>query len=83
MTERLTYTIEETARLLGIGRGTAYAAARAGDLPTVRLGRRLLVPRAALLELLGETPTNSDASAATEATQQTSDQGARHAAYPV
>jgi excisionase family DNA binding protein len=81
MTEPLTYTIEETARLLGISRGTAYAAARAGELPTIRLGRRLLVPRAALLELLGQTPENSGAPAQTEATHKTSDEGARHEAY--
>jgi excisionase family DNA binding protein len=53
MTERLTYTVEEAGRLLGISRGTAYAAARDGSLPTVRLGaRRLLVPRQALERLL-------------------------------
>jgi excisionase family DNA binding protein len=52
MTERLTYNVEEAGQLLGIGRGSAYQAARAGELPTVRLGRRLLVPRAALMSLL-------------------------------
>jgi excisionase family DNA binding protein len=50
--QRLTYTVEEAGQLLGIGRGSAYQAARAGELPTVRLGRRLLVPRAALTSLL-------------------------------
>jgi excisionase family DNA binding protein len=50
---RLTYTVEEAAALLGIARGTAYEAARDGSLPTIRLGRRLLVPRARLAELLG------------------------------
>ena len=80
--ERLTYTIEESAELLGLGRGTAYRAARAGELPVVRIGRRLLVPRHALLALLGKTPDNADASAAqTEATEKTSDEGARHAGY--
>jgi excisionase family DNA binding protein len=61
MTERRTYTIEEAAQLCGIGRATAYAAARSGDLPTVRLGRRLVVPRAALAKLLGEDlPANDN-----------------------
>lgn len=50
---KATITIEQTARLLGLGRTTAYDAARRGELPTRRLGRRLLVPVPALLEWLG------------------------------
>jgi excisionase family DNA binding protein len=53
MTEPLTLTIDEAAKLLGVSRGLAYEAARRGELPTLRLGRRLLVPRARLLELVG------------------------------
>jgi excisionase family DNA binding protein len=49
-------TIDETARLLRISRGLAFAAARRGDIPAVRVGRRLLVPRARLLTWLGEHP---------------------------
>jgi excisionase family DNA binding protein len=48
----LVYTIEEAAQLLRIGRTTAYDAARRGELPSVRLGRRLLVPRQALEHLM-------------------------------
>lgn len=48
----LTISVEEAARVLGISRGTAYSHARDGSLPTVRLGRRLLVPKAALEKLL-------------------------------
>lgn len=48
-----TISVEEAAPLLGIGRGTAYEAARQGQLPTLRLGRRLLVPVPRLLEMLG------------------------------
>ena len=50
---RLTVTVEEAARLLGIGRQSAYQAARAGELPTIKLGRRLLVPRAQIDRMLG------------------------------
>ena len=50
---RATITIEQTAKLLGLGRTAAYDAARRGELPTRRLGRRLLVPVPALLEWLG------------------------------
>jgi excisionase family DNA binding protein len=51
-TAGLTMTIESVARELGISRNTAYECARTGQIPTVRLGRRLLVPRAALESML-------------------------------
>mgnify|MGYP001117034482 CR=1 FL=1 len=51
---RLTLTVEEAAHLLGISRGLAYELARCGKLPVVRLGRRLLVPKAALNKMLQE-----------------------------
>lgn len=50
---RVTVSVEEAAHLLGLGRSAAYEAARRGELPTRRLGRRLLVPVPALLEWLG------------------------------
>ena len=53
MSEPLVISVEEAAKLLGISRGLAYEAARQGELPVIRLGRRLLVPRARLLELVG------------------------------
>ena len=53
MTRPLTCSVPEAARLLGVSRGVGYEAARSGDLPTIRLGRRLLVPRAALDRMLG------------------------------
>ena len=52
--ERLTLTVEEAARLLGISRGLAYEMARCGKLPVVRLGRRLLVSKAALERMLNQ-----------------------------
>jgi excisionase family DNA binding protein len=48
----LTYRIEEAAQLLGIGRNHCYEAAKRGDIPSVRIGKRLLVPKAALDRLL-------------------------------
>jgi excisionase family DNA binding protein len=53
-TGRKTLTVEEAAKLLGIGRGLAYEGVRDGSIPSVRIGRRVLVPRARLLALLGE-----------------------------
>jgi excisionase family DNA binding protein len=55
--ERRTYTVEEAGRLLGLSRNTAYARATDGTLPTIRFGRRLLVPKAALDRLLGGEAT--------------------------
>ena len=46
---RFTYSIQEVADLLGIGRSLAYELAQEGTLPGVkRLGRRYVVSRAAL-----------------------------------
>ena len=47
-----TYSIEEAAKLLGIGRNACYEAARTGQVPTVRIGKRVLVPKTALNRLL-------------------------------
>lgn len=52
-TARPTVSVEEAAQFLGISRGSAYAAAREGTLPIVKIGRRLVVPTAALRRLLG------------------------------
>jgi excisionase family DNA binding protein len=57
--ERLTYTLNEAARRLGISRALAYEAANRGELPVCRIGRRVLVPRAALLRLLEDGPSDS------------------------
>lgn len=48
----LTFTVEQAAKLLGISRGLAYELVRRGDIPSVQLGRRLLVPRSLLLALV-------------------------------
>ena len=54
LAERQTLTVEEAARVLGIGRSAAYIAARRGDLPAIRIGRRYLIPRVALERMLSE-----------------------------
>ncbi len=48
-----TLTVEQTGELLGISRYAAYRAAATGELPVLRLGRRLLVPTPRLLAMLG------------------------------
>ena len=58
--DRLTLSVEEAAHLLGISRGLAYELAHSGQLPVVRLGRRLLVPKVALERMLAQTKTSGD-----------------------
>lgn len=50
--ERMTLSVEEAAGLLGISRALAYDLVRRGELPRLRLGRRVLVPRRALEQFL-------------------------------
>ena len=48
-----TISVEHAAKLLGVSRSAAYRAAASGQLPTLAFGRRLLVPTAPLLRMLG------------------------------
>jgi excisionase family DNA binding protein len=53
-----TFTVTEAAKALGVGRSTVYELARRNELPAIRLGRRLLIPRHAVevyLDTLGKT----------------------------
>lgn len=51
-----TISVVRAAALLGISRNAAYQAIAAGELPALRLGRRLLVPTARLAVMLGLDP---------------------------
>jgi excisionase family DNA binding protein len=53
----LVYTVPEAGRLLGLGRNAAYDAAKRGDIPTLRIGRLLLVPKIPFHRMLGITGT--------------------------
>ena len=50
--EKLTLTVSEASKVLGISRGLAYSMVKTGEIPSVRFGRRVLVPRRALEKLL-------------------------------
>jgi excisionase family DNA binding protein len=50
--ERRVVTLTEAAAILRISRGSAYEAAKRREIPTIRIGRRLLVPAAALERML-------------------------------
>lgn len=45
---RLTLTVPQAAQVLGISRALAYELVARGELPSLRLGRRVVVPRRAL-----------------------------------
>lgn len=49
---RLVLTVAEAAELLGISRAFAYELVARGELPSIRLGRRVVVPRVQLLALV-------------------------------
>lgn len=52
--KRLTVTVEQAGLMLGISRGLAYQMAREGRIPTIRFGKRLVVPKWAIEHLLQE-----------------------------
>ena len=54
--ERLTFTITEAMSALGVSKHTLYEAIRTGNLPTIRMGRPVMIPKHALLEFMG-TPS--------------------------
>jgi excisionase family DNA binding protein len=57
--DRLVLSVEEAGRLLGISRAFAYELVARGELPVIRLGRRIVVPKARLFALVGMLPASS------------------------
>jgi len=49
---RLAVSVDEVAAMLGLSRAKAYEAVRLGEIPSVRIGRRILIPRHRLEQLL-------------------------------
>ena len=54
--EPLVYTPDEARKLLKISRGLMYEAIRTRQIPSIRVGRRILIPRISLERLLNEAP---------------------------
>ena len=52
---RETVTVDQVAEALGICRALAYQGVRSGQIPSIRIGRRFLIPRAALERLLADS----------------------------
>ena len=53
-TVRLVLSVKEARGQLGLSRGLMYEALRTGQIPSIRIGRRILIPRVALERLLDE-----------------------------
>ena len=51
---KVVYSVPEVGRLLGISKNLAYELARQGKIPTIKAGRRLLCPKAAIDRWLSE-----------------------------
>jgi excisionase family DNA binding protein len=50
--KRLVYDVPEVGQMLGLNRNAAYNAARRGDIPVIRIGKLLRVPKAAFDRML-------------------------------
>lgn len=61
MGEKLTYTVEEVAKLLGLSRSSMYQAIRNNSVPSLRIGGRILISKIELEKLLGRDTSGSRA----------------------
>jgi excisionase family DNA binding protein len=52
--ERLVYSVDEFATAVGISRNSAFKAVRNNEIPYRRIGRRIVIPKQALLDFLSE-----------------------------
>ena len=55
--ERRTFTVREAAKVLGIGRDATYLAVQTGTIPSIRVGRRVVIPREAIQRILAQGRT--------------------------
>ncbi len=59
--DRATITVPEASAVLGLSPWVGYQAAQRGEIPTLRIGRRLVVPVPALLRMLDGEPIDEPA----------------------
>ncbi len=50
----LVFSVSEAARLLGVSKNTVYEATRTGQIPSIKWGKRILIPKVALMKMLEE-----------------------------
>jgi len=63
----ITIPVPSAGRILGLSRNKSYEAARTGELPTLRFGKRLVVPTAMLRNMLGLPPLATETKEASDA----------------
>ena len=51
-----TITVNEAAEVLGISRNSCYAAVHRGEIPSIKIGHRIVIPRAAFERFVGDEP---------------------------
>ncbi len=57
--QRVVYDVPEAGALLGLSRNASYEAAARGDIPTIRIGKLLKVPKVALDRMLENAGRNA------------------------
>jgi excisionase family DNA binding protein len=66
--ERAMLNVSETARVLGLGLTSTRKAVHRGDIPSVRIARRILIPKAAIDQMLaGKGPNHPGSAGGTNA----------------
>jgi hypothetical protein len=53
LTENLAVSVSVASKALGTGEYATYSGIKSGDIPSIKVGRRIMVPTAPLLKLLG------------------------------
>jgi len=54
LTETLTYSVKEAAKVLGIGTALTYELVKQEKIPILRLGKTIRIPKKALHELINK-----------------------------
>jgi excisionase family DNA binding protein len=61
MVEKQVYSLKEVQSLLGFGRSAVYAAIHSGEIPSVKIGRRIVVRKTVIDDLLaGVVPKRTE-----------------------
>ena len=53
LTDNLSVSVETAGKAFGLGRNAAYAAVKNGQIPSIKLGKKIAVPTAAIRRMLG------------------------------
>ncbi len=52
--ESIVYTVKELSKLLHLSRNSVYQGILTGEIPHIKVGKRILIPRVALERFLNE-----------------------------